>query len=149
MTNIQAALLYGQLEILPEILEKKHDLFETYRKHVSGKDGVFAQVSDPTTQHSNWMFGVRVPGSTYKVAEEFFKQNKVEIRPMFYPVSSHRYLDRTSLGEFRRSTSYGNEKNAKILNKSCFILPSFPSLSKDEVNHILATLDNYLIYTSA
>lgn len=149
MTNVQAALLYGQLEVLPEILEKKHDLFETYRKYVNSRDGVMAQVSDSTTQHSNWMFGVRVPGSVYNKAEEFFKQNGVEIRPMFYPVSSHRYLDRTSLGMFRRSTSYGNEKNAKLLNKQCFILPSFPSLSKEEVAHVLATLDKYLIYTTA
>lgn len=139
MTNVQAALLYGQLELLPEIMEKKHNLFEKYSEHID-HDRVTTQTPEWRTEHSNWMFGIRVknhPG--YKAAEEFFKKRGVEIRPMFYPLSAHPYLNDILLT---------GEHNAKLLNKESFILPSFPGLTSEEITHILNTLDEYLIYTS-
>ena len=37
MTNVQAALLLGQLEILPEIIEKKRVIFDRYRAHLKDR----------------------------------------------------------------------------------------------------------------
>lgn len=139
MTNIQAALLLGQLEILPEIFDKKNELFQIYREHIKHRDDISGQITSLNTRHSNWMFAVRVPNSKgYEHAEAFFKSNAIEIRPMFYPLRSHAHLTnepRISLGE---------DDVAQLLNKTCFILPSYPSLSPGEIKHILSTLDKYL-----
>jgi len=136
MTNIQAAILYGQLEILPEIVSKKQELFETYREYFDNREEVKFQMIEDKTEHSNWMFGIRIIGSEYKVAEQFFKDNGVEIRPMFYPMSVHKHLEWVA-EDFL-------EKNATMLNKECIILPSYPGLVTEEINHILNVTDKYI-----
>lgn len=138
MTNIQAALLYGQLEILPEIMDKKQAVFEAYRHALKDHDTIKMQVQEENTEHSNWMFGVRVLGkSNYQEAELYFKGHGIEVRPMFYPIQDHAHL---------RSNPYVNwvpNDSAEILNEQCVILPSYPSLTSEEQTHILNTLHNY------
>lgn len=140
MTNIQAAILYGQLQCLPEIFDLKNQLFTTYRDHIKDREDVVAQTITPDTRHSNWMFGIRVPKSKgYDHAEQFFKDKSIEIRPMFYPLSTHQHIVSNP------KIQLGDETNAIILNKTCFILPSYPGLSSGEVKYILKTLDEYLL----
>lgn len=139
MTNIQAALLYGQLEVLPEILSLKKELFSKYRIHVKDRADVIPQAIDSSTEHSDWMFGVRVPGNpNYQQAEMFFKNEGIEIRPMFYPITSHKYITDMDYVDI------GDCSNAELLNKECFILPSYPGITTEEQTHILNTLDKYL-----
>lgn len=139
ITNIQAAILYGQLEVMPEIMAQKQELFYNYRNHIKDRSDIMAQTIDPNTKHSDWMFGVRVPGnSSYQQAEDFFKKANIEIRPMFYPITSHKYIMEMSYVEV------GDCSNAALLNKECFILPSYPGITKLEHTHILKTLDEYL-----
>lgn len=137
MTNIQAAILYGQLELVPEIMAKKHDLFESYRTALKDREDILMQDIEMGTEHACWMFGVRVPNhSGYDRAEEYFKKHDIEIRPMFYPIHTHDYL--------HGKVSWGNCTNSELLNEQCFILPSYPELTKEEIKHILNTLDNFV-----
>jgi perosamine synthetase len=140
LNNVSSAILCGQLEVLPEILERKMELFTKYRNHFSNRDNVRPQFSDINTQHSNWMFGINIDGSTYEVAEKFFGERGVEIRPMFYPATSHYYL------EFHGFAAEGecDETGAKLLNKQCIILPSFPELTQAEITYILSVADEYI-----
>lgn len=140
MTNVQAAVLLGQLELLPDIFDKKNVIFDEYRHHVASREDVVAQTITPYTRHSNWMFGVRIPKMTsYAAAEQFFNKESVEIRPMFYPLSAHAHLNQNP------NITIGDETVAKELNRTCFILPSYPSLSTGERKHILKTLDRFLL----
>jgi perosamine synthetase len=138
MTNIQAALLCGQLEVLPDILQMKYEVFTKYRNALDDRDDILLQDIDPDTQHANWMLGVRVPGNkNYQTAELYFKAQGIEIRPMFYPITAHKHLANNVV-------SWNKCDNAELLNKECFILPSYPELTQQEQNHILRTLENYL-----
>jgi len=140
ITNVQSAILLGQLEILSTILDMKNEVFTTYRTALKDREDIFMQKIEENTTHSNWMFGIRVPNHRgYKEAEIFFKNNNIEIRPMFYAIDEHKYLNNNS------KVYWDDCTNADILNKECFILPSYPELTKDEQKHILKTLDNYLI----
>jgi dTDP-4-amino-4,6-dideoxygalactose transaminase len=96
------------------------------------------QTVDSKTQPSNWMFGVRIPGSTYKDAELYFKNNGIEIRQMFFPISSHQYMTNNYV------INYEDCSKAEQLNKECFILPSFPELTQEETSHIIQVTNNYL-----
>lgn len=139
MTNIQAAILYGQLEVLPQITEMKHNVFDRYRQALSNREDVLIQISENDTQHANWMMGVRIPGhKNYQQAELYFKERGVEIRPMFYPINAHKYLANNYI------VSCGTCTNAETLNRECFILPSYPELTTEEQKHILETLEDYL-----
>ncbi|MFA6201454.1 MAG: DegT/DnrJ/EryC1/StrS family aminotransferase, partial [Bacteroidales bacterium] len=64
--------------------------------------------------------------------------NGVEIRPMFYPLSSHKYLLQES------NIILGDETIARQLNAECFILPSYPGLTNKEVDHIINVVELYL-----
>ena len=143
MTNIQAALLYGQMEVSQNILSMKQDLFNTYRNAFQDREDILLQSIDPDTVPSNWMFGVRVPNSNYTMAEQYFNSNNIEIRPMFYSIDEHKHLQNNFLIE------YGHNTNAKLLNKECFILPSFPELTKEESNYIINKTEEYIKNVSA
>jgi perosamine synthetase len=139
MTNIQAAILYGQLEILPEIMEMKEEIFTDYRLALKNRQDILYQTIEPNTHHSNWMFGVRVPGNaSYLHAETYFKNNGIEIRPMFYPINIHKHL------KDNYTVEYGSCTNAELLNRECFILPSYPELTTEERAYILDTLNHYI-----
>jgi perosamine synthetase len=139
ITNIQAALLYGQLQILPDILEMKQNIFDKYRQTLKNREDILIQLSPPDTEPANWMMGVRIPGhKNYQAAELYFKSYGIEIRPMFYPITAHSHLTDHYV------VSWTSCANAQILNQESFILPSYPSLTSKEQSHILQTLENYL-----
>jgi perosamine synthetase len=126
MTNTQAALLIGQLDLLNEIVANKTNLFNLYRNLLSEKFEL--QEPEINTVHSGWMFAVRVRGGNYH--EMSFGEN-FETRPMFYPISVHRHLSRFSK----------DETVARKLSKECFMLPSHPSLTEDDIKVVSNTLN--------
>lgn len=140
MTNIQAAILCGQLDLLPTIKQMKQSVFTIYRRAFSDRDDVKVQRIEANTEHSNWMFGIRIPGSPgYDVAEAFFKTRNVEIRPMFYSINAHKHLQK-----FPYITGRQDDTNAVMLNKECLILPSFPELSLAEQYYIINATNEYI-----
>jgi len=138
MTNVQAALLYGQLQIVDEIIRKKQSVFSLYTSLFKHNEKIILQQHDERTTSANWMFGLRVLDSQYKIAEKFFSQHNIEIRPMFYPASAHNHLINNP------NIFIGDEYNSKTLNEECIILPSFPELSVEEINYITKTVDEYI-----
>ena len=133
MTNVAASILYGQLLDLPEILEKKNEIFAFYRKELENVDGVHLQEIDDQTTHSNWMMGVRT-NLLFSEAKIYMEENNVETRPMFFPMSSHDHLRNLSIPE--------EESVASLLNDKCFMVPSHPGLRHEELKHIVSTIKN-------
>jgi len=139
ITNIQASLLLGQLDVLDEIIEKKLDIFESYRKAFFDREDIKTQKIDCNTEHSNWMFAVRIIGSHgYAHAEQYFKDKGIEVRPMFYPIIAHKHL------AHHEGITYVNTDTSELLNKECFVLPSYPELTQDEVNYIVVCVNEYV-----
>ena len=139
ITNIQAAILLGQIDILPTIMDMKNDVFTRYRDVLKDREDIYIQKIGDNTKHSNWMMGVRIPNSKgYGMAESFFAEKGIEIRPMFYSIGKHKHLRDND------KVHYDNCNNADILQRECFILPSFPELTTDEQNYILNILEEYI-----
>jgi perosamine synthetase len=135
MTNIQAAILYGQLAVKNVILEKKKLVFNLYHKLISNISEVKFQKLDNNTQHSNWMFGIKLNNGNYNEAEQFFGSNYIEVRPMFYPIHTHNHL---------QSVPCEHSNIAEQLNNQCIVLPSYPELQEHEICHIVNTLKQYI-----
>lgn len=137
MTNIQAAILYGQLIYLPKIMEEKNRVFDLYKKLIVKINNVQLQTITEYTTHSNWFLGVRIMNmkKSYSHLEKYFKSKGIDLRPMFYPMSKHPYLSKVS-NEHR-------EEIAKVLSDECCMLPSYPQLNKKQITHIVATLVDY------
>jgi len=139
MTNIQAAILYGQLEHLQEILSLKRDLFENYRNAFKDRNEVRIQLHEENTANANWMFGIRVIGQqSYNDAQNFFNSRGIEIRPMFYSIYNHDHLRNNPDVELVSCIT------ADLLNKECFILPSYPELTAAEQQYIIDTTNEYI-----
>tara|TARA_R110000824_G_scaffold340370_1_gene526878 strand:- start:6836 stop:7951 length:1116 start_codon:yes stop_codon:yes gene_type:complete len=140
ITNVQAAILYGQLLILDEIKEKKIKVFDTYQKNLKDVDGITFQKIDPDTKHSKWMVSIRIKNNkTFEFASKYFKKNNIEIRPMFYPASSHKHILNN------KNVFIQQETNASILNKECIFLPSYPDLKEKEIIEICNVVKKYKI----
>jgi dTDP-4-amino-4,6-dideoxygalactose transaminase len=86
------------------------------------------------------MFGVRVLGQlSYDAAELYFKMKGIEIRPMFYSIFAHDHLNNNP--DIRPCDC----TVADLLNKECFILPSYPELSAADQQYIIDTVNGYVI----
>jgi len=136
MTNVQAALLYGQLLQADNILTLKEKVRDFYRTALSHEDICFQEIEEGT-RHSNWMVGVRIKGGgSFEALSKYLKNKGVDNRPCFYPMSYHPYLSRYSIPE--------EEVNAKALNREGIILPSYPALKKKYISYIGKTLRSYI-----
>lgn len=139
MTNVQAAILLGQLEILPEITERKTIIFQKYRDAFKNRDDVFIQQEAFNTQHANWMFGLRIQDSkSFDVANNFFSSRGIETRPMFYEITAHAHL------RDNKNVIADDLSNARLLNQQCVIFPSYPELTDEEQKHIIETIQDYV-----
>jgi perosamine synthetase len=136
MTNVQAALLYGQLEILPEILEKKQDLFDLYIDELQHDKIHFMRLEDEGTHNPNWMFGVRfdLPKEKMDQLQLHLHYNDIETRPMFPPMNKHSHY----------SVHGDHYPNSKKLYETVLIFPSYPDLSETEIKYICKTIKNFL-----
>lgn len=129
MTNVQAAILYGQLLHIDEIIQMKKFVFDIYKKSLKDEENIIIQETDYNTETSNWMFGIRFKNyneNKLKNLELNLYKNGIETRRMFPPITYHKH--------------YENEKcdinNAKLIYETSLILPSFPELNKSQINKI-------------
>lgn len=138
MTNIQAAILYGQLLDLNVITNMKKEVFDEYKNNLSSVDEIEFQKIDPNTVHSNWMFGVRFPNFTLqnkRDLELFLFEFDIDSRPMFYDINKHLFLSEIK-----------NESiNSETLQRQCLILPSYPELTKGQINYVCEKIKKFLI----
>jgi perosamine synthetase len=130
-TNIQAALLLDQFDHVTEILERKQSIFSRYTEMLSN----IPAISFPRTDNcANWMFCLRIEGNeSFQKVYEYCKEKGVDVRPFFYPISAHDHLADISV----------SDETAERLQSECIILPSFPSLTDEEVNYIVGVIKSY------
>ena len=135
MTNIQAAILLGQLQNLNYIFENKKRVFERYKKNLNFVNNVQLQKEEPGTTHSMWMFGARFHDlGGYKIAREYFNEVGIDTRPMFYSYKKHPYLNLS-----------GDDDMATTINNQTVVFPSYPELLNEEIDYIC---DNILQFVN-
>ncbi len=141
MNNIQAAILCGQLELLPDIMEKKEMVFSYYKNNFRDMDGVDFQHKQPGTASANWMFGVRILGNkSYMDSEKFFTAEGIETRPMFYPITYHKHLHHKTTHRVGKSSI----DVARQLAQEVVVLPSFPEVTLIQQDHIIGKVEEYV-----
>jgi len=136
MSNVQAAILLGQIESIDIIKEKKSFVFDEYKKNLGVVEGLVTQKIETNTTHSEWVFGLRFTKYSYdelKNLQLHLYKNDIETRPMFPPITHHSHYKGIC----------DNIKNAKILYEQILILPSYPDLTKEEIKYICNTIKKY------
>lgn len=136
MTNVQAAILFGQLMGLKNILQKKEKVFATYKKNLKKCSSVTFQHQEKECENANWMFAIRIKNNkNFETAKEFFDKNKIETRSMFYPMSHHEHLNRFS--------NLKIEEKDEILSREVIMFPSSPRLKTAEICYITNKIKEY------
>lgn len=139
MSNLNAALLYSQLELLDEIILKKKKNFNLYKKLITNKNIEFQKENNNTT-HSSWMFGIRLKKKTSFIKnDKIFRENNVEIRQFFLDYKKHKHLKNIKQLNI-------NEENNKYspLEEQIIILPSYPDLNHENISYICNIINNLI-----
>jgi perosamine synthetase len=137
MTNLQAAILYGQIMDVEKIVQMKKNIFNEYKEELKSVDGIVFQKQSKNTTHSNWMFGVRFLNfdlEMKKKLELFLFESGIDTRPMFYSINKHPYLKDVKCETI----------NADLLQTQCLILPSYPELTKSQITYICNKIKTFL-----
>ena len=135
MTNVAAAIGVAQAERLPEILARKKRVASDYRSLTENLPVTFQRLA-PGVESSEWLVSVLLPGSADrdKVMEEMSKQG-VETRPVFHCAHQMPMYD-----EGDRPDLFVSED----ISRRGISLPSFPSLTKSEIERVVDSLGNAL-----
>jgi perosamine synthetase len=82
MTNVQAALLYAQMEDIDAILARKREVARRYK----------VLFGDAVATTGLWMMVLRLPGTQYAELLPRLAMFGVDTRPMFYDIHRHKHL---------------------------------------------------------
>ncbi len=136
MTNVQAAILYGQLKYKEEILNKKQNIFNRYKNNLKKESRIIFQHESQNCKNANWMFALRIKdNSSFFEAKKFFDSAGIETRNMFYPMSYHKHLQNFANKEV--------EHECETLLKEVIVFPSSPLLKRKEVDYISDMIVKY------
>lgn len=139
MTNIQAAILRGQLDYINEILEKKNIIWERYINAFKNNENIELQFVNDNNIHSKWMFAIRFPKTKYDFNKkrEFFNSRGVDIRPMFYPMNYHSHL------VSNHKVHFCNDINGEEISRTTIMIPSYPELTIKDQEIVISTVHEF------
>ncbi len=130
MTNIEGAIGLAQMERLSATLARKREIAATYRHLLEGLPLAHQQIG-PAIEHSLWLETVLLPDGidrTRLMAD--MEEASVETRPVFF--CAHQLPVYEAIGDY---FPVAEDIAARGLS-----LPSYPSLTRSELEHVVACL---------
>ena len=132
MTNVAAAIGLGQLENAEATILKKREVAAFYRKVLEVPCTFQEEIMN--TRHTFWMVSILVESRDQRDGlRKFLRESKIETRPLFYPAHT--------MPVFKRNQSFpvAEDLSARGLN-----LPSFPSITIDQISYVCDKINHYL-----
>lgn len=132
MSNIQAAIGYGQIQRVEELVSRKREIMDYYRKQLTAHPSIRMNPEPPGTQNGAWMPTAvfdRSSNVTREYLQEAFKQENIDARVFFYPLSS---LD---MFEDKPQNKVSYDIPTRAIN-----LPSFHDMTKEEQDRVIKVL---------
>ena len=132
LTNFQAAMGVAQFEKLDTIIINKQRVYEEYKKHLSGADGLVMQKFETEVEPVVWAVSIKLdvnafPQGRHKVISQLHEKG-IETRPGFYAASKLKIYDCPSLPV------------CEEISENIISLPSFPTLQNDQISYICEQL---------
>ena len=137
VTNIQAALGCAQLENVDKIIEEKRRVYKNYFKNLSDLPGIEFQHISKEVEPVIWAVAIKINPEYFKgdrdfLIAELLKRN-IETRPGFYPFSVMPLYNAQPL------------PIAESISRNIISVPSYPSLSDENINYICNQLKSLMI----
>ena len=133
MTNICAAIGVSQLEDAKLIIKKKKQIFKEYEKNIKFNKKIKILRESNDVSSSYWLIVIILENKLIKQRlEKYLYKNRIESRPTFYPL--HKlpiYYSRQKI------------KVAEMLGTCGICLPSYPGITKNEIQHISKKINQF------
>ena len=136
ISNIQAAIGYGQLERIHELVSRKREIFTYYQQQLAGLVGLQMNPEKPNTVNGYWMPTIvfdEATGITRERLQEAFALENIDARVFFYPLSN--------LSMFEDKC--GNVNAWDIPNRA-INLPSYHDISTEELDRVVDVIKTCL-----
>ena len=107
MTNLQAAVGVAQMERIDEIIERKIEMGELYRKHFQSLGSVRLPLKLEDRTNTHWLFTALIDKSLEIGRQELIskmEQNGIDLRPVFYPLHEMPIYEEYAHGSYYRAT---------------------------------------------
>lgn len=132
MTNICAAIGLAQLEQADKIIAQKRQIAQWYSEALTGLPLTIHKEQKDTT-HSYWMCSILLDDSNLrKPLREFLHSSGIETRPLFPPAHTMPHCSSAEKYEV-----------AELISECGINLPSFPALTKDQVDFISTRIHEF------
>jgi perosamine synthetase len=134
MTNICAAIGVAQLEQIEKFVKRKKEIAQLYKESFESVKHIEFHREHEDVDHSYWMCSILVndPGQREPLRQHL-TNGGIETRPLFYPVHTMPMY----------SSKYQRHPVAENLGWRGINLPSYPSISNDEIHFIIEEVKNY------
>lgn len=136
ISNIQAAIGCAQMERIDELINRKREIFSTYKKNFSKLLGVQINPEPKGTIIGAWLPTIVFDLSTRITREklqEAFKNENIDARVFFWPLSS--------LPMFKLVI---DNKHSLSVPERSINLPSYHDISSEEINRVIAVIKKIL-----
>ena len=127
MTNVCAAIGYGQLQRMQETLSRKRRIAEIYIDSFKGTN-ISYHKEKTNVYHSYWMFSVimDINEKQRDLVRQHLHNKGIETRPLFYPVHTMPMY----------SGKYEMHRVSEEIHRKGFNVPSYPEMTDDEVLYV-------------
>lgn len=136
MSNIQAAIGFGQMERIHELVNRKREIFEYYKNALASLSGITINPEYEGTINGYWMPTIVFSSSTKITREQLqkkFADENIDARVFFHPLSSLDLFD-----------SVTTNKHAWNIPSRAINLPSYHDLSKADIDRVISVITNCL-----
>jgi dTDP-4-amino-4,6-dideoxygalactose transaminase len=136
MSNVLAGIGRGQMEILNERVEARRQVFNEYKKHLLGIEGLTFTEELKGAYSNRWLTTILIePNLTGGVTNEDIRlkleSGNIESRPIWKPMHLQPI--------FSKYTNY-TDGNAAYLFEKGLCLPSGSAMTKDEIARVCSTI---------
>ncbi len=134
MTNMQAALGCAQLERVADLMKRKQEVFDCYKKYMPQTEDISLNRTNDWATNAYWLVCAEFKGFEAAQRDQLMvelKNRGVDSRPFFYPMSDMPYIDNEGV-----HTPVTHKVYQQGIN-----LPTYYDLSEDDIRFVCQTLE--------
>ena len=136
ISNLQAAMGCAQIERADDLVDRKREIFNSYKKHLGDREGIKLNVEQEYVKNSFWhptvIFDEQLKIDRDELIQ-FLNTKEIGSRPFFYPVSSLPMFENKP-GNIVAYSLYSRGIN----------LPSYYELTEDDIQCVSEAILEYL-----
>lgn len=138
MTDLQTSIGLVQLEKFPNIVEKKAEILDRYKKYLNPNLRIIEP--NPNSSHIPFRVCILIPGGSQKLME-YMSENEIETRTFFYPLHKQPCYEEKSFWKiFKKKTNF--DVSEKMYNEGV-CLPSWVGISEEDIKYICDKINEF------